>query len=135
VASEYGSTDVVELLLAVPGIDVNLADNEGQTPLYWASRRGHSEVVELLLRAPGIDVNRPNQDGETPLYRASYGVHAEVVVLLAAAGEEEPPPLPQRSPIRPASAPGPAAARSTGGAPSERSRSVSADGKVTRTPA
>ena len=64
---QEGHTEVVELLLKTPGIDVNAVDRYGQTPLYVAA----TEVVELLLKAPGIDVNAKQEDGWTPLYLAA----------------------------------------------------------------
>ena len=48
------------------GADPNLADKDGQTPLYGASQYGHAEVVKLLLDA-GSDPNLANKDGQTPL--------------------------------------------------------------------
>ena len=32
-----GYTEVVELLLNTPGIDINAKNNDGKTPLYWAA--------------------------------------------------------------------------------------------------
>ena len=96
---QSGHTEVVELLLKTPGIDVNAASKWGETPLFLAAQvsynhiehiyyiciqhiicfmfmfilqRGHTEVVELLLKTPGIDVNAADKRGETPLYRATY---------------------------------------------------------------
>ena len=87
---QYGHTEVVELLLNTPGIDVNAADKWGQTPLYLAAdvsynhiehilylyaiyhfmlmfilKDGQTEVVELLLKTPRIEVNA------APLYWAA----------------------------------------------------------------
>jgi len=83
-ASEEGDAEVVRVLLAAPGIDVNRADRYGNTPLIWASYRGHPDVVRLLLGAQGIDVNRADKRGNTPLYWASYNGHLGVVKLLLA---------------------------------------------------
>ena len=47
--SEEGHADVVSMLLAKQGVDVNQAKNNGVTPLYMASLQGHSEVVSMLL--------------------------------------------------------------------------------------
>ena len=79
-AAENGHAEIVKLLLAMSGIDVNRSDT--WTPLALAACRGHVEVVKLLLAAPGIDVNE-----WTPLLRASEEGHVEVVKLLLAAPE------------------------------------------------
>jgi ankyrin repeat protein len=42
--------EVVKTLLAAKA-EVNKANNDGETPLYWASRNGHVEVVKTLLAA------------------------------------------------------------------------------------
>jgi ankyrin repeat protein len=46
-AASYGSTDVVELLLA-PGVDANAKDNHGKTAFDWATEKGNTEIADLL---------------------------------------------------------------------------------------
>ncbi len=72
------------MLLAVQGVDVNQAANNGCTPLFVASQNGHSEVVSMLLAVQGIDVNQSKNTGSTPLYIASQNGHSEVVSMLLA---------------------------------------------------
>ena len=79
---------MVKALLAAPGIGVNQANKDGETPLHSASGSGVSEVVEALLAAPGIDVNQADQDGRTPLVAARIEKRAEVVRILEAAGAQ-----------------------------------------------
>ena len=43
---------LVELLLN-KGAEINAKNNDGQTPLFVASRYGHMDVVELLRRHGG----------------------------------------------------------------------------------
>ena len=81
-ASHFGRANVVQVLLAAPGIDVNRADMFGRTPLYRASYKGHTVTVSLLLAAPGIDVNKADEDGWTPLSIASSEGHTLVVKAL-----------------------------------------------------
>jgi ankyrin repeat protein len=40
---------VVERLLEKDGINLNLKDNNGRTPLSWAVKKGNDEVVRQLL--------------------------------------------------------------------------------------
>ena len=70
------------------GADVNAKDNDGDTPLIWASCEGHTEIVKLLL-AHGADVNTKDNDGGTPLYYASSRGYIEVVNLLKQYGATE----------------------------------------------
>ena len=78
--------DVVELLLAVPGIHVNVKSRRGATALMAAAEGGHLAIVELLLTAPGIDVNAKSRTGTTALIAAADEGHAEIVRLLLAEG-------------------------------------------------
>ena len=48
-ASKFGYHDVVSILLAVPGIDVNLLTIDGESALYLACSSNHPMVVSLLL--------------------------------------------------------------------------------------
>lgn len=87
-AAKNGHPEIVKLLLAVPGIDVNKeckdwhisVDDHRSTPLERAAKNGHTEVVRLLLAIPGIEVNK-----HCPLMFAARNGHAEVVKLLLAA--------------------------------------------------
>ena len=78
------SLEVIKRLLRVPGLDVNVRDQLGLTPIYDAASWGYSDIVRLLVRA-GADPNIPSNDGSTPTHvAASYGyAHTiEVVFLL-----------------------------------------------------
>ncbi|KAF8871232.1 hypothetical protein BD779DRAFT_1577278 [Infundibulicybe gibba] len=49
-----GREDVVKLLLAQEGIEVNPVDLHGCTPLDYAKMGQHQGVIELLLAAGGL---------------------------------------------------------------------------------
>ena len=52
-----GHCEVVSMLLANEGVDVNkAADNEVAPPI--ASQNDHCEVVSMLLAKEGVDVNK-----------------------------------------------------------------------------
>ena len=51
IAAYRGKVEVVRLLLSQPGLDINTADNDGDSPLSGAKEKGHTEIVEMLKRA------------------------------------------------------------------------------------
>ena len=50
--------------------DVNLARNEGVTPVCEAAAKGHTECIAALVAA-NADVNQPTKDGGSPVYIAA----------------------------------------------------------------
>ncbi len=87
-AASYGHTEIVQVLLAVPGIEVNIQDNSGDTALMGAAFGGHTEIVRVLLKAPDIDVNKQNSQGDTALIIAAIWGRTDVVQLLLEAGAD-----------------------------------------------
>jgi ankyrin repeat protein len=87
-ACHGGHREVVEVLLACEGIDVNAVTTGGATPLFTACDGGHTEVVGMLLACGGIAVNQATtNDGATPLIAACFDGHIEVVRMLLAREE------------------------------------------------
>jgi len=84
IAAKQGQCDVVGLVLAVEGVQVNKASNRGVTPLYVAAQEGHGDVVRLLLAMEGVQVNKASKRGVTPLYVDAQEDHGDVVRLLLA---------------------------------------------------
>jgi len=88
-ADNYGGTvaaykreyEIVELLLAMPNIDVNLAMSDGETLLYFAIWKEQTEIVKLLLGKDGINVNTIT-NRETPLHLAGLYGKANIVEML-----------------------------------------------------
>lgn len=79
ITCELANLDVIKMLLAADGIDVNKLDSSGATPLHSAISKGNLEVVRELLGNTKIDVNKPNSSGKTPLHIACS--HKEVGVV------------------------------------------------------
>ena len=77
VASQYGSTDIVKLLMSYHS-NLELKDNYGNTALIQASYNGHLEVVKELLENKA-EINTKNIIGSTALMFASYNNQLEVV--------------------------------------------------------
>jgi len=58
--------DGVHALLAAPGIDANIANIRGHSPLYIAMEESRGDVRDMLLAAPGIDPNMGTNTGHIP---------------------------------------------------------------------
>ena len=69
------------------GAGVDVAKNDGATPLLIAAAKGHLDVVrELVGAGPGVDV--AEDTGATPLYVAAQEGHLDVVRELVGACNE-----------------------------------------------
>ena len=82
IAACMGYAAIVMELLSRPGIDVNLAQETGATPLFFAAQQGHVAVVKLLMDTRGINVNLVTEQYNTPLCIAAILGREEVVRLL-----------------------------------------------------
>ena len=83
VQSLLGSATGVSTVLQSNKTLVNINDNYGRTPLFWAATRNHIEVVVTLLNYANILVNRGRSiDDATALFKASEYGHKRIVRLL-----------------------------------------------------
>ena len=89
-AAFSGKFDVVRKLIEYDPSDVNARDDNGFTPLIWASGGRHFKdtSVPRFLLDHGADINAQDQLGRTPLHRASYIGALEVVRLLLEHGAD-----------------------------------------------
>lgn len=72
-------SQVIKLL--PEGLDVDLKDTEGRTPLMYAAFNGHKEIIKILIEK-GANVNLRDRSGRTALMMASSGPFKESVKLL-----------------------------------------------------
>ena len=64
----FYAPEKIEVLLH-HGVDVNVQDNEGNTPLHWAVKQRRLKIIRVLLHH-GVDVNVQDNEGNTPLHWA-----------------------------------------------------------------
>jgi hypothetical protein len=99
--NESNDADIERALAAVKavaemGIDVNAANDDGQTAIHMAAFTGADPVVQYLAEN-GANINVTDNYGETPWsmasgispvlrYRGLYGVHQSTAELLARLG-------------------------------------------------
>ncbi|KAG9119112.1 hypothetical protein FRC07_006035 [Ceratobasidium sp. 392] len=66
-AAEAEDVAEVERLLSEPGVDLEIKDQAGTTPLIQAVKNGHKDVVKALLAA-GVDPHNPSNQGRPETY-------------------------------------------------------------------
>ncbi|XP_045826697.1 protein VAPYRIN-LIKE-like [Trifolium pratense] len=67
------------------GAEVNRKDQNGWTPLHWASFKGRIKSVKILLEH-GAEVDSVDDAGYTPLHCAAEAGHLQVALVLIAHG-------------------------------------------------
>ena len=79
---------VIPLLLAHPGINVNLMNRDGATPFFYACRDGYTSRVREMLKDSRVKVNEPGDGGYTPLCLAAVYSRLDVIKWWIASGRE-----------------------------------------------
>ena len=81
-AASDGDLDAVRRYIETLGVDPNIKDDYGYTPLAAAVSYNHTPLIQYLLDK-GADVNVVDGDGETPLF---YCESKEIAELLVSQG-------------------------------------------------
>ncbi len=81
-AAKEGNVEKVKELLDKNPKLLYVQDEQGKTPLHWATGRGQLEVMELLLKTYQVDVNVRNKNGGTPLHVAASQAKPEAAKIL-----------------------------------------------------
>ena len=81
VAASQGNVETAQRLI-LRGIDINLRDIFGWTPLHLACNNGHVQVV-ILLCSFGAEVDSRGPHGHTPLHRACLNDRLSVIEVLS----------------------------------------------------
>jgi len=93
-ASYKGNADIVAYLLRLKDkdgkllVDVNMVDEDQETPLHVAADEGYYQVVQLLVKEGKINVNRRDVDGDTALHEAADEGHLAIVKFLVENGAD-----------------------------------------------
>jgi ankyrin repeat protein len=86
IAASEGHADVVKVLLAQPGIEVDEKNkSSGSTALAMAAYKGHVDIIELLVAA-GANINETDDGNNTPLMYAAQQGHAAAAQKLTDLG-------------------------------------------------
>ena len=83
-AARHGRLDELKGYIA-KGVDVNVTDEDGATPLLMACCYGHTSCVDVLLKA-NADPNVAGKHGITPVFFACQENHPSCLKLLIARG-------------------------------------------------
>ncbi|KAG2001058.1 hypothetical protein GB937_010542 [Aspergillus fischeri] len=86
-AARKGHAGVVQLLLAVEGVNPDAVDRQHSTPLIVAALQGHVEVVKLLLATGRVQLNARDSKGMTPFMWAAKFQRTPVVESLLSTGQ------------------------------------------------
>eukprot|EP00731_Ephydatia_muelleri_P030709 Em0022g223a len=88
-AAYSGSAEMVALLLSL-GAQGMQRDNQGRTPLHWATNNEDSRCVSMLLdKVPELHVDDRDASGMTPLMWAAYHRKPEVIKALLEKGADQ----------------------------------------------
>ena len=68
-------SEILKILLTIPNIDVNMKNNQGNSPLYLACNHNRIENVRLLLAHPEIKIDFDYN------HRSSYSEDSEMMIL------------------------------------------------------
>ncbi|WP_265036680.1 ankyrin repeat domain-containing protein [Wolbachia endosymbiont (group A) of Anomoia purmunda] len=88
IGDESGMSCVLEYLVEEEGINFNVTDNLGSTPLHWAAYWRNNEVVEYLVEKQNVDINVTDNEGRTPLHWAAYHAKIDLVKYFIERGAE-----------------------------------------------
>lgn len=80
-AAENGDIELIKSLVS-QGVNINIQNNWGYTPLHLAARNGHIELVKFLTQNPEININAISNYNTTPLHQAAFMNHHSIVLHL-----------------------------------------------------
>nr|XP_043623013.1 probable protein S-acyltransferase 23 [Erigeron canadensis] len=88
VAAQYGQTSFLNYIVTKYHADFDVPDNDGRTPLHWASYKGFADTIRLLLFWDALQ-GKQDKEGCTPLHWAALRGNVEACVVLLHAGTKQ----------------------------------------------
>ena len=88
--SRHNDTEPLRTILAYPGVNPNIREDKGNTPLHNATLRDEIDKVRLLLRHPDINPNRTDEKGRSPLHLAIIWGYTGIAKALLAHPDIDP---------------------------------------------
>ena len=79
---------MIPLLLAHPGIDVNLKNRYEWTPFWSACSSGSTSCVREMLKDSRVKLNEPSDDGVTSLWEIAFRGQLDAIKWWIASGRE-----------------------------------------------
>jgi len=80
------SAQVFSLLMRKSKL-INAKDENGYSPLHWATNSGHTDIMENLI-SNGADIHAQDSDGDTPLHWAAYSGQKSATETLLNSGAD-----------------------------------------------
>ncbi|MBL6784805.1 MAG: ankyrin repeat domain-containing protein [Rickettsiales bacterium] len=81
IAVEQNLIEIINQLFSYSIIDVNLSDQFGNSPLFYAVQNGNFDIVELLIKK-GANLDKKNDDGFRPVDIASANGDLQIFKFL-----------------------------------------------------
>lgn len=84
-ACKNGQKGVVEAFLKKGGVNINVRDESGSSPLFLSCQRGARDIATILIAA-GADVSLANNESVEPLHMAAKSGNKDIMEMLLGAG-------------------------------------------------
>ena len=85
IACKYGKASITKFLANLADANLEILDNNGETPLSLAAKHNHIDLV-VYLQQLGASLHNCNKNGWTPLHWASKNGNSDLVYYLIQAG-------------------------------------------------
>lgn len=86
-AAEHSDEDIVRLLLAMPGVELDAQGAHEYTPLLWSALQGNYSIFRMLLDAGNVNLNAKDDNGTSVLGWALESGSYEMVEDLIKSGQ------------------------------------------------